>query len=45
MARKWQAIAAHETQYGGLIQDSPGGFTLPPALFRIFARPFEIYIT
>jgi LmbE family N-acetylglucosaminyl deacetylase len=45
MARKWQAIAAHETQYGRLIQDSPGGFTLPPALLRIFARPFEIYIT
>jgi LmbE family N-acetylglucosaminyl deacetylase len=44
MARKLQAIAAHESQYGGLIQDSPGGFTLPPELLRIFARSFEVYI-
>lgn len=42
--RKQQAIAAHESQYGGLIQDSPAGFTLPPELMRIFVRNFEVYI-
>jgi LmbE family N-acetylglucosaminyl deacetylase len=44
MARKQQAIAAHRSQYGGLIQDSPAGFTLPPALLRVFTRNFEVYI-
>ncbi len=43
-ARKAQAIAAHRSQYGGLIQDSPEGFILPAALLRVFARDFEVYI-
>lgn len=44
MERKCQAIAAHESQYGGLIQDSPAGFKFPPELLRIFTRSFEVYI-
>ena len=45
MPRKQKAIAAHRSQYGGLIQDSPAGFTLPPELLRVFSRNFEIYIS
>jgi LmbE family N-acetylglucosaminyl deacetylase len=41
---KQQAIAAHASQYGDLITDSPGGFMLPAALLAVFARPFEVYI-
>jgi len=44
LARKRRAIAAHQSQYGGLILDSPTGFTLPPELLRVFARNFEVYI-
>jgi LmbE family N-acetylglucosaminyl deacetylase len=45
MPRKQKAIAAHRSQYGGLIQDSPAGFTLPAELLRVCTRNFEIYIS
>jgi LmbE family N-acetylglucosaminyl deacetylase len=45
MTRKQQAIAAHRSQYGGLIRDSPAGFTLPPELLRVFTWNFEVYIS
>ena len=41
---KKRAIAAHESQYGNLIQDSPNGFKLPDNLLAIFDRPFEVFI-
>ncbi len=41
---KKRAIAAHESQYGNLIQDSPNGFRLPDNLLAIFDRPFEVFI-
>ncbi len=44
MARKQAAIAAHQSQYGDLIRDSPNGFRLPAGLLEIFARPFETYL-
>jgi LmbE family N-acetylglucosaminyl deacetylase len=40
---KRRAIAAHATQLGKVIQDSPQGFRLPPALLAIFARPYEVF--
>jgi LmbE family N-acetylglucosaminyl deacetylase len=45
IARKQAAIAAHRSQYGGLIQDAPTGFKLPESLLEVFARDFEVYIT
>ena len=44
LARKQQAIAAYQSQYSELIQDSPAGFKLPEDLLRVFARNFEVYI-
>jgi len=44
MARKQAAIAAHESQYGDLIHDSPKGFRLPANLLKIFTRPHETFI-
>jgi LmbE family N-acetylglucosaminyl deacetylase len=44
LAAKQRAIAAHASQYGGLIADSPKGFQLPKNLLNIFARNFEVYI-
>ncbi len=44
LPRKAQAIAAHESQYGNLIPDSPQGFRLPANLLEIFARPYEVFI-
>jgi len=41
---KQAAIAAHKSQYGDLIKDSPNGFRLPAALLAVFARPFEVFI-
>jgi LmbE family N-acetylglucosaminyl deacetylase len=43
-AAKQRAIAAHVSQYGGLITDSPKGFRLPEALLDVFRQPFEIFI-
>jgi len=44
LAAKQRAIAAHVSQYGALITDSPGGFRLPASLLAVFARPFEVFI-
>jgi len=44
LPQKAQAIAAHASQYGDLIADSPTGFRLPPELLEIFARNFEVFI-
>lgn len=41
---KRAAIAAHRSQHGGLIDDDPGGFKLPPALLHIFDRPYEVFL-
>jgi LmbE family N-acetylglucosaminyl deacetylase len=41
---KQRAIAAHVSQYGALITDSPAGFRLPAALLSLFAQPFEVFI-
>ena len=43
-AVKQRAIAAHASQYSGLIQDDPKGFQLPPGLLEIFSRPYETYL-
>ena len=42
--QKRRAIAAHRTQYAGLITDDPSGFQLPPALLQWFERPFETFL-
>ena len=44
LATKQQAIQAHRSQYGGLIQDDAAGFTLPPNLLDVFKRPYETYL-
>ena len=44
LALKRRAIAAHISQYGGLITDSPTGFVLPAALLAVFDRPFEVFL-
>jgi LmbE family N-acetylglucosaminyl deacetylase len=41
---KRRAIAAHASQYGGLIADSPNGFFLPQNLLAIAARPYEVFL-
>jgi len=41
---KRHAIAAHASQHGALITDSPTGFRLPRHLLDVFARPFEVFI-
>ncbi len=45
MAAKRRAIAAHASQYGGLIQDDPDGFRLPANLLDVFSRPYETFLT
>lgn len=42
---KRRAIAAHASQYGKVIMDSPGGFFLPENLLAIAARPYEVFLT
>ena len=42
---KRRAIAAHRSQYAGLIDDDPGGFQLPAGLLAIFDRPYETFLT
>ena len=42
---KRRAIAAHASQYGGLIQDDADGFQLPPDLLDIFSQPYETFLT
>jgi LmbE family N-acetylglucosaminyl deacetylase len=41
---KRKAIAAHRSQYGGLITDDPTGFRLPPGLLAVFDRPYETFL-
>jgi LmbE family N-acetylglucosaminyl deacetylase len=41
---KRRAIAAHESQYGQVIMDSPGGFSLPENLLAVAARPYEVFL-
>jgi LmbE family N-acetylglucosaminyl deacetylase len=41
---KREAIFAHQSQYGGLITDDPGGFQLPTALLAAFDGPFEVFL-
>jgi LmbE family N-acetylglucosaminyl deacetylase len=45
LVTKCRAIAAHASQYGGLITDDPSGFRLPPDLLRMFERPFEVFLS
>jgi LmbE family N-acetylglucosaminyl deacetylase len=42
--RKQDAIAAHASQHGRIIKDSPNGFTIPENLLDISARNFEVFI-
>lgn len=44
LALKRRAIAAHASQYGGVILDDPEGFSLPPALLEAFAVPWEVLL-
>jgi LmbE family N-acetylglucosaminyl deacetylase len=41
---KQAAIAAHRSQYGGVVTDSPKGFKLPNELLELFQRPYEVFI-
>lgn len=41
---KRRAIAAHESQYSGLIADDPRGFRLPASLLSAVDRPFEVFL-
>lgn len=41
---KRRAVAAHETQYGGVITDAPAGFQLPAALLKACLRPYEVFL-
>ncbi|RTQ44991.1 PIG-L family deacetylase [Hymenobacter gummosus] len=43
LAQKQQAIHAHQSQLGGLIDDDPAGFQLSPDMLAHFAQPFETY--
>jgi LmbE family N-acetylglucosaminyl deacetylase len=42
---KRQAIAAHRSQYGGLITDDPNGFVLPDGLLAVFESRYETFLT
>lgn len=41
LGAKRRAIAAHRSQYAGLITDDPGGFQLPPGFLALFDGPYE----
>jgi LmbE family N-acetylglucosaminyl deacetylase len=41
---KHNAVAAHASQYSGLIDDSPHGFRLPRELLAVFERPYEVFL-
>jgi LmbE family N-acetylglucosaminyl deacetylase len=41
---KRRAIAAHRSQYSGLIADDPEGFRLPASLLSAVDRPFEVFL-
>jgi LmbE family N-acetylglucosaminyl deacetylase len=42
---KRSAVAAHASQYSGLIDDSPNGFRLPRELLAVFERPYEVFLS
>ena len=41
---KWRAIAAHASQYSGLIVDDPSGFVLPYALLSALRPRWETFL-
>jgi hypothetical protein len=41
---KRHAIAAHASQYGGIITDDPTGFRLPTELLDAFESPWETFL-
>jgi LmbE family N-acetylglucosaminyl deacetylase len=41
---KRRAIAAHASQCGRVIMDSPGGFSLPENLLAVAAQPYEVFL-
>jgi len=41
---KQSAVAAHASQYTGLIDDSPNGFRLPRELLAVFEQPYEVFL-
>lgn len=44
LPRKRRAIAAHRSQYAGLIVDDPQGFQMTPTFRALFDQPFEILL-
>nr|WP_294520650.1 PIG-L deacetylase family protein [uncultured Rhodopila sp.] len=44
LGAKRNAIRAHRSQYGGLIDDDPAGFRLPDALLAFFDSPWETFL-
>jgi LmbE family N-acetylglucosaminyl deacetylase len=44
LGQKQQAIAAHRSQLGQVIDDDPSGFCLLPHVLEHFAHPWEIYL-
>jgi len=45
LGAKRRAIAAHESQYGGLITDDPTGFRFPAELLGRANRSYEVYLS
>jgi LmbE family N-acetylglucosaminyl deacetylase len=41
---KRAAIAAHRSQHGLVVTDSPEGFVLPPELLTVFDNPYEVFL-
>jgi LmbE family N-acetylglucosaminyl deacetylase len=41
---KRRAVAAHASQFGGLITDDPAGFKLPRSFLQLFDRPYEVFL-
>ncbi len=41
---KQRAVAAHRSQVSSLIEDDPGGFTLPPEALALAFRPQELFL-
>lgn len=42
--RKAAAIAAHRSQYAGIVTDSPDAFQLPDAMLAHFRHPWELFL-
>jgi LmbE family N-acetylglucosaminyl deacetylase len=43
-SRKQAAIRAHRSQHGEIVQDSPNGFAIPPALMAAAAARHEVFL-